>query len=87
MILYYFNIKFLFKISGPDITSMKLANSIDDTTNAMQPDVPLDVDLTFDDLDDDELDSYIMSESESQSKSAIWFDRNAAYLEAQKRKS
>ena len=65
---------------------MGLASSLDDTSNAVQPHLPLEVDLTFDDIDDEELDSYIMTEHESQSKNAIWLKRNAAFLEEQKSK-
>ncbi|EFA06650.2 Transcription factor IIIB 90 kDa subunit-like Protein [Tribolium castaneum] len=72
---------------GPDIASMGLASSLEDTSNAVQPPQPLDVDMTFDDIDDEELDSYIMSEHESQNKNAIWLKRNAAFLEEQKIKA
>ncbi|KYN08285.1 Transcription factor IIIB 90 kDa subunit [Cyphomyrmex costatus] len=38
------------------------------------------------DIDDEELDSYILSEKESQSKSALWNKVNADYLVQQKEK-
>lgn len=38
------------------------------------------------DIDDEELDSYILSEKESQSKSALWNKVNADYLAQQKEK-
>lgn len=75
-----------FNYTGPDIASMGLACSLDDTSNAVQPAQPLDVDMTFDDIDDEELDSYIMNEHESKNKNAIWLARNAAFLEEQKSK-
>jgi transcription factor IIIB subunit 2 len=80
------NVKEPVKELGPDIASMGLASSLDDTSNAVQPPLPLEVDLTFDDIDDEELESYIMSEHESQNKNAIWLKRNAAFLEEQKSK-
>lgn len=70
--------------SGPDIASMGLANSLNDTSNAVQPVTALEVDLTFDDIDDAELDTYIMSEHEFECKKGLWHKRNAAYLEEQK---
>ncbi|XP_011301532.1 transcription factor IIIB 90 kDa subunit [Fopius arisanus] len=68
---------------GPDIASMGLGVSISDkngedlfeTGNG-------EIDMT--DLDDDELDSYIMSEKEASMKSNLWHQVNAAYLEQQK---
>ncbi|CAH0550097.1 unnamed protein product [Brassicogethes aeneus] len=72
---------------GPDIASMGLANSLDDTTNAIQATPALEMNLTFDDVDDAELDTYIMSEHEFQCKKGLWHQRNADYLEAQKLKA
>lgn len=72
---------------GPDIASMGLANSLEDTSNAVQPTPSLELDLTFDDIDDEELDTYIMSEHESKNKNDIWLKRNAKFLEDQKGKS
>ncbi|XP_071648414.1 transcription factor IIIB 90 kDa subunit [Temnothorax longispinosus] len=72
---------------GPDIASMMSAN---DHSNE-----PKEKDSTFEnasseiytnDIDDDELDSYILSEKESQSKSALWNKINADYLVQQKEK-
>lgn len=39
-----------------------------------------------DDIDDEELDNYILSEKEVQSKSALWNKVNATYLVQQKEK-
>lgn len=70
---------------GPDIASMGLANSLSDTSNALQPAPSIEVDLTsFEELDDAELDSYIMSDHEAECKKVLWHERNAAYLEQQK---
>ncbi|XP_045460497.1 transcription factor IIIB 90 kDa subunit [Harmonia axyridis] len=73
---------------GPDIGSMGLAKSLDDTSNAPQAEAveSLEIDLNFDDIDDDEIDSYIMSENEYLRKNGLWNMRNAKYLEEQKEK-
>ncbi|XP_044760962.1 uncharacterized protein LOC123318415 [Coccinella septempunctata] len=72
---------------GPDIESMGLAKSLDDTSNAPSQ-IPssdsLDVDLNFDDIDDDEIDTYILSENEYVHKNTLWHTRNAQFLEEQK---
>lgn len=66
---------------------MGLANSLSDTSNALQPAPSIEVDLTsFEELDDAELDSYIMSDHEAECKKVLWHERNAAYLEQQKSK-
>lgn len=72
--------------TGPDIASMGLASSLDDTSNAAKSLLPVEVDLTFDDIDDEELDAYIMSEHEFECKKGLWLKRNAGYLEEQKSK-
>lgn len=63
---------------------MGLVASLDDTSNATAAAPSLEMSLTFDDLDDAELDTYIMSEHEFQCKKGLWHKRNADYLEAQK---
>ena len=77
---------FLFK-TGPDIASMGLANSLDDCSS-IQPqsesieDGNGEIDLS--DIDDDEIDSYIMSEQEAQYKDSLWMKINATFLKEQK---
>lgn len=77
---------FLFK-TGPDIASMGLANSMDDCSS-IQPqsesveDGNGEIDLS--DIDDDEIDSYIMSEREAQYKDSLWMKINATFLKEQK---
>lgn len=63
---------------------MGLANSLDDTSNAFQPSTAYEVDFTFEDIDDAELDTYIMTEHEFECKNVLWHQRNAEYLEEQK---
>lgn len=64
---------------------MGLANSLDDTSNAVQNTSTADeFDLSLEGIDDEELDAYIMSEHEFQCKSGLWHKFNAAYLEEQK---
>ncbi|KAL3279181.1 hypothetical protein HHI36_016694 [Cryptolaemus montrouzieri] len=69
---------------GPNIESMGLANSLQDTSNSPASVEPLNVDMNFDDIDDAEIDMYIMTENEYQHKNGLWHKRNAAYLEEQK---
>uniref|UniRef100_A0A1Y1LY43 Brf1 TBP-binding domain-containing protein n=1 Tax=Photinus pyralis TaxID=7054 RepID=A0A1Y1LY43_PHOPY len=66
---------------GPDIASMGLANSLEDVTNAAPTNPTIEVNLTFDDIDDNELDAYIMSEDEMKHKNGLWLEENATYLE------
>ncbi|XP_023727508.1 transcription factor IIIB 90 kDa subunit isoform X1 [Cryptotermes secundus] len=74
---------------GPDIASMGLANSMDDCpdirpeSNCVE-DGNGEIDLTG--IDDDEIDSYIMSEQEAQYKDSLWMKINATYLKEQKEK-
>lgn len=63
---------------------MGLANSLDDTSNAVPGISTEEFDLSLDDIDDEELEAYIMSEHEFQCKSGLWHKCNAAYLEEQK---
>ncbi|XP_028131953.1 transcription factor IIIB 90 kDa subunit [Diabrotica virgifera virgifera] len=72
---------------GPDISSIGLPNSLEDTSNAYQPPEQLQLDMNFDDLDDDELDTYIMTDNEVHNKKTMWYRRNATYLEEQKIKA
>lgn len=79
-------LSFLFK-TGPDIASMGLANSLDDCSS-IQPrsefveDGNGEIDLA--DIDDEEIDSYIMSEREAQYKDSLWMKINATFLQEQK---
>lgn len=66
---------------------MGLANSLEDTSNALQPSTAYEVNFTFEDIDDAELDTYIMTEDEFECKNDLWHQRNAEYLEEQKGKS
>ncbi|XP_023311400.1 transcription factor IIIB 90 kDa subunit [Anoplophora glabripennis] len=72
---------------GPDIASMGLANSLEDTSNAFQASTAYEVNFTFDDIDDAELDTYIMTEHEFECKKGLWHQRNADYLEEQRAKA
>lgn len=65
---------------------MGLATSLEDTSNAVQSCPALPVDMSLDDVDDDEIDTYIMSENEYQKKNGLWHELNAPYLEEQKSK-
>lgn len=65
---------------------MGLAKSLEDTSNAVQNSPALAVDMSLDDIDDEEIDTYIMSETEYQKKNGLWHALNATYLEEQKSK-
>jgi transcription factor IIIB subunit 2 len=74
-------------MTGPDIASMGLANSMDDCPeirpqSKCMEDGSGEIDLTG--IDDDEIDSYIMSEQETQYKDSLWMKINATYLKEQK---
>ncbi|XP_022907378.1 transcription factor IIIB 90 kDa subunit isoform X2 [Onthophagus taurus] len=71
---------------GPDIASMGLACSLDDVVANPTVNQAIEIDITFDDIDDKELDSYIMTEDEYKSKNGIWHRLNADYLDQLKRK-
>lgn len=73
-------------VAGPDIASMGLANSLEDTSNAVANSPALAVDMSLDDIDDEEIDTYIMSENEYEMKNGLWHELNATYLEEQKSK-
>lgn len=65
---------------------MGLVNSLEDTSNAVQNSPAVLVDMSLDEIDDDEIDTYIMSENEYQKKNGLWHEMNAPYLEEQKSK-
>ncbi|XP_029056056.1 transcription factor IIIB 90 kDa subunit isoform X1 [Osmia bicornis bicornis] len=73
---------------GPNIASMGLIsandreNETNGQTNATYENDTGEIDIA--DLDDEELDSYIMSEKEAQFKHNLWNKVNAEYLEQQK---
>lgn len=72
---------------GPNIESMGLATSLEDTSNsAAAPSNDAAFDMSFDDIDDDEIDTYIMTPHESERKSGLWLQLNSDYLEKQKNK-
>ncbi|CAG9820436.1 unnamed protein product [Phaedon cochleariae] len=76
---------------GPDVASMGLAASLEDTTNAPktahEDDVRIDLDMDLEGIDDDEIDTYIMNEKEFEYKNVLWHRKNADYLEEQKVKA
>lgn len=63
---------------------MGLASSLDDVVTAPSTTPTLEVTLNFDDIDDKELDAYIMNENEIKHKSGLWLEANAEYLKQQK---
>ncbi|KAJ9599826.1 hypothetical protein L9F63_009866 [Diploptera punctata] len=74
---------------GPDIASMGLANSLEDCRevqpeNKSEENITEEIDL--DGIDDEEIDSYIMSEREAQYKDTLWNKVNAEYIKEQKEK-
>ncbi|KAL1512486.1 hypothetical protein ABEB36_002070 [Hypothenemus hampei] len=72
---------------GPNMESIGLPTSLQDTTNAPQTqENEMNIDLNFDDIDDEELDSYIMTEPEFEIKKNLWHEINAEYLQKQKEK-
>nr|XP_023020088.1 transcription factor IIIB 90 kDa subunit-like [Leptinotarsa decemlineata] len=72
---------------GPDINSMGLVNSLEDVGNSVQTPQELTIDLSFEDIDDAEIDTYIMSDAEYERKKKTWFTLNGGYLELQKMKA
>ncbi|KAL0115074.1 hypothetical protein PUN28_010569 [Cardiocondyla obscurior] len=72
---------------GPDIASMMTtsdhSNEVKESDNFENPSE----EIYTTDFDDEELDNYILSEKESQSKSALWNKVNASYLIQQKEKA
>ncbi|KYM97990.1 PREDICTED: transcription factor IIIB 90 kDa subunit [Cyphomyrmex costatus] len=72
---------------GPDIASMMAANDHSNELNEKDNNFEnFSEEICTNDIDDEELDSYILSEKESQSKSALWNKVNADYLVQQKEK-
>ncbi|KAL6420682.1 hypothetical protein ACFW04_013971 [Cataglyphis niger] len=72
---------------GPDIASMMLTNNHPNETKEKDNNLENSSEEIYtNDIDDEELDSYILSEKESQSKSALWNKVNADYLVQQKEK-
>ncbi|KYN32591.1 Transcription factor IIIB 90 kDa subunit [Trachymyrmex septentrionalis] len=72
---------------GPDIASMISANDHSKELNEKDNNFENSSEEIYaNDIDDEELDSYILSEKESQSKSALWNKVNADYLVQQKEK-
>ncbi|KAF5294970.1 hypothetical protein FQR65_LT10613 [Abscondita terminalis] len=71
---------------GPNIASMGLVNSLEDVVNAPTSTHLVAVNLTFDDVDDEELDAYIMTDDEVKHKNGLWLEENASYLELLKEK-
>lgn len=65
-------------------TILRLPSTMDDTSNALQPqESQLNTSFNLDDIDDEELDSYIMSDKECQVKKDLWHVQNADYLRKQ----
>ncbi|XP_012060578.1 PREDICTED: transcription factor IIIB 90 kDa subunit-like [Atta cephalotes] len=72
---------------GPDIASMISGNDHSKEFNEKDNNFENSSEEIYaNDIDDEELDSYILSEKESQSKSALWNKVNADYLVQQKEK-
>ncbi|KAH0546796.1 transcription factor IIIB 90 kDa subunit-like isoform X1 [Cotesia glomerata] len=77
---------------GPDIALMGLPSSFTDSRNAKEVNDKIDKfnngsdEIDLNGLDDDELDSYILSETEAGKKTVMWNSVNAEYLELQKEK-
>lgn len=65
-------------------TILRLPSTMEDTSNALQPqESQLNTSFNLDDIDDEELDSYIMSEKECEVKKDLWHVQNADYLKKQ----
>uniref|UniRef100_A0A7E4V1A2 B-related factor 1 n=1 Tax=Panagrellus redivivus TaxID=6233 RepID=A0A7E4V1A2_PANRE len=72
---------------GPtlEFLGVKPNSSIDESVVSEDEEILVD-DNDFDDLDDSEIDSYILSESEAKLKSRIWMKRNGPHLVEMERK-
>lgn len=81
-----FSIIIIYFFSGPNIASMGLANSLDDVADPPSNNAAEEFDMSFADIDDEELESYIMNEDEIQYKNGLWLRMNADYLDQQKSK-
>ncbi|XP_014477028.1 PREDICTED: transcription factor IIIB 90 kDa subunit [Dinoponera quadriceps] len=74
---------------GPDLATMGLIptnNSANETKEKLNNNEDNCEEICIDDIDDEELDSYILSEKESKYKSALWNKVNADYLVKEKEK-
>ncbi|XP_066997224.2 transcription factor IIIB 90 kDa subunit [Anabrus simplex] len=73
---------------GPTLATLGLLPSEDsgERTESASREPELNPDITLDDLDEDEIDSYIMTDSEVKCKDKIWMEINANYLQEQKEK-
>ncbi|XP_044002863.1 transcription factor IIIB 90 kDa subunit-like [Aphidius gifuensis] len=74
---------------GPDVSAMGLASSLYDTSDKkinIDPFESTNGELDITGLDDDELDSYILSEKATDIKASTWTEINADYLEQMKEK-
>ncbi|CAL1687593.1 unnamed protein product [Lasius platythorax] len=71
---------------GPNIASMIMNNRPNEPKEKDNNLENFSEEIYTNDIDDEELDSYILSEKESQSKSALWNKVNADYLVQQKEK-
>lgn len=74
-----FTYVFLFSALGPSIASMGLLENtrekpVEDTEVQQTGEIDLD------DIDDNEIDSYIMSEQEALNKDSLWMKVNAEYI-------
>jgi hypothetical protein len=66
---------------------MGLANSMDDCPDVRPQSKPLEDgngEIDLNGIDDDEIETYIMSEREAQYKDSLWMKINATYLKEQK---
>lgn len=64
---------------GPDIESLGLVNTLDDIVSENNVNSE-EINLTLDDIDDEEIDYYIMNDEEIARKHGLWHQNNAAYL-------
>lgn len=74
---------------GPNVSAMRLASSLFDTSDkkiTIDPFESTSGELDITGLDDDELDSYILSEKATDTKASAWSIINADYLEQIKEK-
>ncbi|KAL1116072.1 hypothetical protein AAG570_005567 [Ranatra chinensis] len=71
---------------GPSIASMGLGEGVPMIPVADSFKYPADGDLDTEGINDDEIDSYIMDQSETDLKDSMWHSMNADYLQAQKEK-
>lgn len=67
-------------LTGPDIESLGLVNTLDDVVSDANV-ISEEISLNLDDIDDEEIDYYIMNDDEIATKDGLWHQNNAAYLE------